>query len=81
MTSPATSSGQTIIDSGSSGVPGMLMDPRVEVGVVGEHRLGVADRPAGDAGVERALVLEDHLRERGRATTTARRTQAARSTR
>ena len=36
---------------------------RVDVRVVGEDRLAVADRPAGDAGVERALVLEDELGE------------------
>ena len=38
-------------------------DPRVQVGVVGQHGLAVADRPAGDAGVERALVAQDQLRE------------------
>ena len=36
---------------------------RVEVRVVGQDRLAVADRPAGDARVQRALVREDQVRE------------------
>ena len=40
-----------------------LHRPGVEVRIVGQHRLAVADRPAGDACVQRALVREDHVRE------------------
>ncbi len=39
-----------------------LERPVVEMGVVGEHGLAAVDRPAGDPRIQRALVLEDHLR-------------------
>ncbi len=67
--SPSTSSGTTIIDSGSNGVPGHLDGARIEVGVVGEDGLAVVDDPAGDAGPERASWARISSANRSRAMT------------
>ena len=63
MGSPSTSSGTTIIDSGSNGVPGHLDGPRVEVCLVGQDGLAVVDDPAGESAADRALVGEDQVGE------------------
>ena len=63
MASPLTSSGTTIIDSGSNGVPGHLDRARVEMGLVGQDGLAVVDHPARDPDPERALVGEDQVGE------------------
>ena len=48
-------------DSGSDRRPRDVDGARIQVGVVGEERLAVLRRPAGQAGADRDLLGQDHL--------------------